>query len=58
VLKNVSLNSSPAIKFTPPINIDLVAIFIGVALLVLAGVINEAVKIHEEQRLTIKWQKQ
>ncbi|NLD38098.1 MAG: DUF2975 domain-containing protein [Desulfatiglans sp.] len=53
VLKSVSINSSPAIKFTPPINFDLVAIFIGIALLVLAGVINEAVKIHEEQRLTI-----
>jgi hypothetical protein len=28
-------------------------LFLGVALLVLAGIINEAVKMHEEQRLTI-----
>ncbi|MBN1903621.1 MAG: DUF2975 domain-containing protein [Deltaproteobacteria bacterium] len=53
VLKSVSINSSPVIEFTPPINFDLVAIFIGIALLVLAGVVNEAVKMHEEQRLTI-----
>lgn len=54
ILKDISVNTE-ALKLSPYYDLDsfLYGVFIGVALLVLAGVINEAVKIYEEQRLTI-----
>jgi len=54
ILKDISVNTE-ALKLSPYYDLDsfLYWVFIGVALLVLAGVINEAVKMHEEQRLTI-----
>ncbi|MBN1903622.1 MAG: DUF2975 domain-containing protein [Deltaproteobacteria bacterium] len=52
LLKNITA-STEALKITPYFYVGIEYLFLGVALLVLAGVINEAVKIHEEQRLTI-----
>ncbi len=52
MLERISFNTQ-ALKLDPVIFPDLIGIFIGVTLLVLSGVINEAVKMHDEQRLTI-----
>jgi hypothetical protein len=54
ILKDISVNTK-ALKLSPYDDLDsfLYGVFIGIALLVLAGIINEAIKIHEEQRLTI-----
>ncbi|NLD38097.1 MAG: DUF2975 domain-containing protein [Desulfatiglans sp.] len=52
VLKNITV-STEALKITPYFYVGIEYLFLGVALLVLAGIINEAVKMHEEQRLTI-----
>ena len=52
VLKEISINTK-AINFIPGITPDLSTVFIGLSLLVLSGVIYDAVKIRNEQRLTI-----
>ncbi|MDP7593355.1 MAG: DUF2975 domain-containing protein [Litorilituus sp.] len=41
------------IHLSPAIEPNLGGIFIGVAILVLAGILEEATQIHEEQALTI-----
>jgi hypothetical protein len=41
------------LRFLPFYDVNPVPVFIGISLFVLAAIINEAVKIHEEQRLTI-----
>lgn len=52
VLKEISIDTQ-AVMFYSPFEPDLQAVFIGVFLLVLSGVINEAVKMKDEQRYTI-----
>ena len=44
---------SRSIHLAPAINIDLIGVFTGLAIIVLAGVIKEASILHEEQSLTI-----
>jgi len=45
--------SLPGIELNPAFEINGLAIFIGVSMLVLAGVLREATQIHETQQLTI-----
>jgi len=45
--------SVPGIDLAPAVEINGLAIFIGVSMLVLAGVLREATEIHESQQLTI-----
>lgn len=52
VLKEISINTQ-AIQLHPVFEPNIRAVLIGLALLVLSGVINEAVKMRDEQRLTI-----
>jgi hypothetical protein len=52
VLKNIS-DKSNAIKFFPLINLNIQAVIIGIILLILSIVMKQAVKMYEEQRLTI-----
>ncbi len=52
VLKDISFNTQ-AIQLYPAYELNLLGIFTGLALLVLSGVINEAVQMRDEQRLTI-----
>jgi hypothetical protein len=52
MLKNITLNTQ-AIQLYPAFQLNLIGIFTGLAVLVLSGVLNEAVQIREEQRLTI-----
>jgi len=42
-----------SIQLTPMIQFNLIGLFTGLSILVLAGVMREAAKIHEEQSLTI-----
>ena len=52
ILAEYSLNV-PGIQLSPAIELDGLGIFIGLAMIVLSGVMNEATSIHETQRLTI-----
>ena len=52
VIEGISF-STPAISLRPAAGASLLGIFIGVGLLILAGVIREAEQLHDEQRLTI-----
>lgn len=45
--------STPVIQLNPAFELSLMAIFIGSAMIVLSGVLNEATKIHQDQQLTI-----
>jgi hypothetical protein len=48
-----TLFSPRVFQLYPVWELNPLAIFTGLALLVLSGVLNEAVRMHEEQRLTI-----
>lgn len=52
VIKKISDNTN-VIRFFPLINLNMQAVIIGVILLILSILMKHAVKIHEEQRLTI-----
>lgn len=52
VFKDISF-SSRVFQLYPALELNPIAIFTGLALLVLSGVMNEAVRMHDEQRLTI-----
>jgi hypothetical protein len=52
VLKGISLNTQ-AIQLYPAFELNLIGIFTGLAVLVLSGVMKEAVQMRDEQRLTI-----
>lgn len=52
ILNEYSLNV-PGIQLNPAFEIGGMTIFIGVAMIVLSGVLNEATRIHEDQQLTI-----
>ena len=52
ILSEYSL-SVPGVVLAPAVEINGLAIFIGVSMLVLAGVLREAAEIHESQQLTI-----
>lgn len=52
VLKDISFNTA-GIALYPAFELDLVGILIGLGTLVLSGVINEAVQMQDEQKLTI-----
>ena len=52
ILAEYSLNV-PGIQLSPAIELNGLGIFIGLAMIVLSGVMNEATSIHEAQRLTI-----
>jgi hypothetical protein len=52
ILNEYSL-SVPGIQLNPAFDISGMAIFIGVAMIILSGVLNEATRIHDDQQLTI-----
>ena len=52
VLKDISFNT-PAIQLDPSFGVYPEFIILGLTLLILSGVLKEAVKIHDEHRLTI-----
>ena len=52
ILTEYSL-SVPGIQLSPAFDLNSSGIFIGLALIVLSGVLNEAARMHEVQRLTI-----
>jgi hypothetical protein len=52
VLKQISF-STQAIQLYPAFELNAIGVFTGLALLVLSGVMNEAVQMRDEQRLTI-----
>ena len=52
ILSEYSLNI-PGIQLNPAFGIDGMTIFIGIGMLVLSGVLQEATRIHEDQQLTI-----
>ncbi len=52
ILSEYSL-SVPGIQLNPAFEISGMAIFIGVAMIILSGVLNEATRIHDDQQLTI-----
>ncbi len=52
ILAEYSLNI-PGIQLIPAFDVNGMAIFIGVAMIVLAGVLKEAARMHEVQTLTI-----
>ncbi len=45
--------SIPGIQLSPAVQLNGAGVFIGLAMLVLAGVLNEGARVHEAQRLTI-----
>ena len=52
ILSEYSLHV-PGIQLNPAFEVSGMAIFIGVAMIVLSGVLNEATRIHDDQKLTI-----
>ena len=52
MLAEYSLNV-PGIQLSPAFDVNGLAIFIGLAMIVLSGVLNEAARMHEVQQLTI-----
>lgn len=52
IIDEIVLNTA-AIQLSPSFELDGVAIFIGLALLTLSGVMEEAAVLHEDQQLTI-----
>ena len=52
ILTEYSL-SVPGIQLNPAFDLNGAGIFIGLVLIVLSGVLNEAARMHEVQRLTI-----
>lgn len=52
ILREYSLNI-PGIQLNPAFEISGMAMFIGVAMIILSGVLNEASRMQEEQQLTI-----
>ena len=52
ILTEYSL-SVPGFQLTPAFDLNDMAIFIGLAMIVLSGVLNEAASMHEVQKLTI-----
>lgn len=52
ILTEYSLNI-PGIQLSPAFDLNGLGIFIGLALIVLSGILNEAAKMHEVQQLTI-----
>jgi hypothetical protein len=52
ILSEYALNV-PGIQLSPAFEVNGMAIFIGVAMIVLSGVLNEATRIHDDQQLTI-----
>jgi hypothetical protein len=52
ILNEYSL-SVPGIQLNPAFEISGTAILIGVAMIILSGVLNEATRIHDDQQLTI-----
>ena len=52
ILTEFALNV-PGIQLSPAFDINGMGIFIGLAMIVLSGVLNEATNIHKDQQLTI-----
>ena len=52
ILSEYSLNV-PGIQLSPAFNLNVMGIIIGLAMLVLAGILNEAASMHKVQQLTI-----